>query len=87
MNEGWLSEEACREGISTGGPVMLERLMGLEKLNAGLGSRVPPTDISELIEGDRGWPNMVGEMGEFDRILAEDNFRSGEIKFPEVDAL
>jgi hypothetical protein len=52
MNEGWLSPEACREGISVGGPFILARLNGLEKLKAGLGNRVPPTDISELIDGD-----------------------------------
>lgn len=50
--EGWLSDDACREGISTGSPFILARLSGLEKLNAGLGRRVPPTDISELIDGD-----------------------------------
>lgn len=59
---------------------MLARLIGLEKLKAGLGSRVPPTDISELIEGDRGcWLYIVGEIGDVDIPLAEDSFRFGEI--------
>ena len=52
MNDGWLSPDACREGISTGSPFRLARLNGLEKLKAGLGNRVPPADISELIDGD-----------------------------------
>jgi hypothetical protein len=52
MNDGWLSPDACRVGISIGNPFILARLSGLEKLKAGLGNRVPPTDISELIDGD-----------------------------------
>ena len=72
MNDGWLSEEACLEGASIGGPFTLARLSGLEKLNAGLGKRVPPTDISELIEGDRGMKFVVGEMGELENPLPEE---------------
>jgi hypothetical protein len=78
MNEGWLSEDACRDGTSTGNPFMLARLIGLEKLNAGRGSRVPPTDISELIDGDRV-EYMVGDVGEFENPLPVDNFRCGDM--------
>jgi hypothetical protein len=87
MNEGWLSEDACREGISIGIPFIpfiLDRLMGREKLNAGLGNLVPPTDISEQIEGDLG-ACVVGEMGEFERPLAVEGFRLGEIVTPIVE--
>lgn len=56
---------------------MSERLIGLEKLNAGRGSRVPPTDISELMDGDLV-EYMVGDVGEFDIPLPVDNFRCGD---------
>jgi hypothetical protein len=64
--------------MSTGGPFMLARLRGLEKLNAGRGRRVPPTDISELMDGDLV-EYMVGDIGEFETPLPVDSFRCGEI--------
>ena len=78
-NEGWLSEEACLDGTSAGIPCMLDLLIGLEKLNAGRGSVVPPTDISELIEGDRAmnWCVTVGdEIGDVEKPLPPENDRS-----------
>ncbi len=57
---------------------MLARLNGLEKLNAGRGRRVPPTDISELMDGDLV-EYIVGDIGEFEKALPQDNFRCGEM--------
>lgn len=57
---------------------MLARLIGLEKLKAGRGRRVPPTEISELIEGDLV-EYMVGDRGEFEKPLPVESFRCGEI--------
>ena len=74
-NEGWLSEEACLVGKSAGTPLALALLKGREKLNAGRGSRVPPIDISELIDGDLGMENIEGERGEVDVPLAPECFR------------
>ena len=74
-NEGWLSEEACREGMSTGSPLALALLNGREKLNAGRGRRVPPIEISELIDGDLGIQNIGGEIGEVDMPLLLESFR------------
>jgi hypothetical protein len=59
-------------------PVTLALLRGLEKLNAGRGSRVPPTDISELFEGDLGIENIKGDIGDADIRLPEDNVRCGD---------
>lgn len=66
--EGWLSDDAWREGVSTGatagagactgagagadGPLRLTLLSGLEKFNEGFGKCVPPIETSELTEGD-----------------------------------
>lgn len=74
-NEGWLSEEACREGISIGSPLALALLNGREKLNAGRGRRVPPIEISELIDGDLG---IEVDIGEVDMPLAPESFRGGD---------
>lgn len=77
-NDGWLSEEVCREGASICSPFVLARLRGREKLNAGLGRRVPPVEISELIEGDLGIElYIVGDIGDVEKPLPEDNFRWG----------
>jgi hypothetical protein len=78
INEGWLSEDACRDGISRGIPLVLARLIGLEKLKAGRGKRVPPEDISELIEGDLGIGSIPGDMGEAENPLPEESFRPGD---------
>lgn len=66
-NDGWLSDDACREGVSNCcdgvssregvsklKPVALALLNGREKLLnwGGRGNRVPPIEISELTEGD-----------------------------------
>jgi hypothetical protein len=90
--EGWLSEEACRVGVSTaccvgvsgftvkstGILIALALLIGLEKLKAGRGNRVPPTEISELMEGDLGicccTCPMLGDVGDVDIPLLEDSF-------------
>jgi hypothetical protein len=45
IKEGWLSDDACRCGVSKPGVPAL--LNGLEKLNDGLGN-----EATELIEGD-----------------------------------
>jgi hypothetical protein len=47
-------------------------------LNAGRGSRVPPTDISELIDGDLGIPYIPGEIGDVDITLPEESLRCGD---------
>jgi hypothetical protein len=77
-NEGWLSDDACRVGISTGAgmPVRLALLNGLEKLNEGFGRRVPPTDISELTDVDLALEYRPGEMpvGDDDKPLPIDGF-------------
>ena len=82
INEGWLSEEACREGAEGVPSVgwLLDLLMGREKLKAGLGRCVPPTEYSELTDGDRGMEGGIeGELGEDDMTLVEDNLRRGEL--------
>ena len=48
--EGWLSEDACREGIGISMVGVPDRLMGLEKLKEGRGRGA---ETSELTEGDR----------------------------------
>jgi len=78
INDGWLSEDAWCEGISTGNPFMLARLSGREKLNAGLGSRVPPIDISELIDGDLV-VCVFGDIGEVENPLPLEAFRFGDM--------
>lgn len=77
INEGWLSEDVCLEGISTGSPLALARLNGREKLNAGLGRCVPPTDISELIDDDLAM-YILGDIGDVENPLPEESFRCGE---------
>lgn len=51
----WLSEDGCRAGGSkrdgVSNPGVPDRLIGLEKLNAGRGS----SDMLELVDGDRCW--------------------------------
>lgn len=76
--EGWLSLDACREGKSAGIPVALALLNGREKLNAGRGRRVPPMEISELIDGDLGIGCIAGDLGDVDNPLLVDSFRWGE---------
>ena len=73
--EGWLSDDACRDGMSIGSPVALARLNGREKLNAGRGKRVPPMDMSELMEGDLRRECADGDIGEAENPLLEENFR------------
>jgi hypothetical protein len=91
-NEGWLSDDACRVGISTGAgawtgagpgagtPVRLALLNGLEKLNEGFGKRVPPTEISELTDGDLPLKSNPGEIrvGDDDNPLPFDGFRCSD---------
>jgi len=76
MKDGWLSEEACLEGTSMGIPVPLALLKGREKLKEGRGSLVPPTEISELMEGDLA--KKEGEMGEVDMPLPAEGLRCGD---------
>jgi len=76
--EGWLSDDACRDGTSAGIPFTLALLKGREKLNAGRGKRVPPTDISEEIDGDLWIGCIVGDIGEVDSPLLDDSFRWGD---------
>jgi hypothetical protein len=73
-------------GISTGNPFILARLKGLEKLKAGLGNRVPPIDISELIDGDL--PIYIwGEIWASEKALPEENFRCGDVSGRGLEAL
>lgn len=58
---------------------MLARLIGLEKLNAGRGSLVPPRDTSELIDDDLPIEYMAGEIGAEENPLPEDNFLFGDM--------
>jgi hypothetical protein len=75
--KGWLSDDACREGTSTGGSLAL--LKGLEKLKAGRERRLPSTEKLELTDGDRGIEFMKGgDMGELDNPSPEDNFRDSD---------
>lgn len=72
MNEeGWLSEEACRAGMSHAG--VPARLMGLEKLKEGRGR----AEESDAIDGDLLKDELkAGEgIGLANAILAEDSFR------------
>lgn len=66
----WLSEDGCRTGGSkrdgVSRPGVPDRLIGLEKLNAGRGS----SDMLELIDGDRCWC-----WGEKTPPLLEDSLR------------
>ena len=64
-----LSIDACRMGISAGGSA---RLSGLEKLNAGLESRLALAETSEQTDGDLG---MNGEIGDVDRPLLDESLR------------
>jgi hypothetical protein len=48
INDGWLSDEVCRDGVSS--PGVPARLKGLEKLKDGLGRGA---DMSEATDGDR----------------------------------
>ena len=61
----------------TGTPVRLALLNGLEKLNAGLGKWVPPTDISELTDGDLPLESSPDEIpvGEDENPLPFERFR------------
>lgn len=61
----------------TGTPVRLALLNGLEKLNAGLGKWVPPTDISELTDGDLPLESSSDEIpvGEDENPLPFERFR------------
>lgn len=77
-NEGWLSPEACLDGTSTGMPAILARLNGLEKLNAGRGSRVPPIETSELIDPERAIEYIPGEIGDVENALSEEKVRFGD---------
>lgn len=85
--EGWLSDDACRVGISTGAgadmPLMLARLNGLEKLKAGFGRCVPPTDLSELMDGDLAAADEKNPgdipVGEADKPLPIDGFRCSDM--------
>lgn len=86
INEGWLSPDACRVGISIGNPFALARLNGREKLKAGLGNRVPPADISEPIDGDL--PMYIwGDIGDVEKPLPEENVRCGDILGRGLDVL
>jgi hypothetical protein len=55
----------------------LALLSGLEKLNEGFGKRVPPTEISELTEGDLPLISNPDEIrvGDAESPLAFDVFR------------
>jgi hypothetical protein len=77
---GWLSDDACLEGISRGGSLAL--LSGLEKLNVGLDRRLPVVESSELIDGDLGIGCMKGDAGELDRPLPKKSFRDSDKKEP-----
>jgi hypothetical protein len=61
-------------------PLVLALLKGLEKLKAGRGRRVPPTDISELIEGDLGTFILYisGEIGDVDNPLPDKGLQCGD---------
>ena len=82
MNDGWLSDEACRDGKSTGSPLALALLKGREKLNAGRGNLVPPIEISELIDGDLAIECTPGEIGEVDMPLPAESFRGDNTGTP-----
>lgn len=52
--EGWLSDEACRVGVSS--PGVPARLIGREKLKEGRGRGI---EASELTDGER-WKEAPG---------------------------
>lgn len=72
-NEGWLSEDACRDGVSK--PGVPDRLRGREKLNEGRGS-----EATELMEGDR-WYWELAAAGDAnpgpEKVLQFDIFLAG----------
>ena len=47
-------------------------------MKAGRGNLVPPTEISELIDGDLGIENTDGDIGEVDIPLPVESFRCGD---------
>lgn len=57
MNDGWLSDDACRCGVSRPGVPAL--LNGLEKLKDGRGS-----EATELMEGDLWYGWKLGAAGD-----------------------
>lgn len=69
INEAWLSEEACRSGMSKLG--VPARLSGLEKLNDGRGS----PEASEQTEGDRWYGGNAGDI--MPVLLVLDSLRAG----------
>lgn len=74
IKDGWLSDDACRCGVSRPGVPAL--LIGLEKLKDGLGN-----EATELIEGDLwyGWKlAMAGDdRPVIPKLLPPDIFRAG----------
>jgi hypothetical protein len=79
MKEGWLSEDAWREGESKLG--VPARLNGREKLNEGRGR----TDDSELTEGDRREEARGDAIAAGNAALPEDSLRGGsEWKDPPI---
>lgn len=76
----WLFEGSSDETPGDGADkLVLDRLRGREKLNAGRG-RWPVLEASELIDGDRGRDRVNGDMGEcgIDMPLLEDSLRGLE---------
>jgi hypothetical protein len=69
MKEAWLSEEACRAGISKLG--VPARLNGLEKLKEGRGN----PEASEHIEGDRWYGGKAGDI--MPMLLVLESLRAG----------
>lgn len=70
--DGWLSDDACREGISKLG--VPARLRGLEKLNEGRGK----ADESDPMDGDL-WnePDPVGIVDTENAALPDESLRFG----------
>lgn len=91
IKDGWLSDDACREGRSITTlivlPATLCLLIGREKLNVGLTKRGPPMEASEQTEGDLG---MEEGMVEMESVAVEnplpDRCRSDAAKGGRVDA-
>lgn len=72
INDGWLSDEACRMGGSKLG--VPDLLMGREKLKAGRGS----AEDSEAADGDRWKEGITDDAIWCGRAaLPEDSFREG----------
>ena len=70
INDGWLSDDACRCGVSR--PGVPDLLRGLEKLKDGLGN-----EATELMEGDLAYGRLVPVMGDATgpRVLLADILR------------